>query len=227
MRCRASAQFRSCPRNCRRKAWRPATTGGYTLGRRRERKIREPGDLPSRCFARVAGRGALAARRPARRPGPWHARAVPIGLRTRGCSLVPDGIGVPQLHVCVSCWRNGAERVEGARCDGRHLFDDVRALLDHLDGPPPVELLPVLCFANCERGCTAGISAAGKWSYLMGELGPEHAGDLLTYANAYAASKSGVVLPSGRPQSMQKTVIARFPAQAIPTQAIPTKDAAE
>ena len=56
----------------------------------------------------------------------------------------------------------------------------------------------------------------------MGELGPEHAADLLAYSTAYAKAKTGVVLPSGRPASMQKAVIARFPAP--PEQA---KDAAE
>ncbi len=140
---------------------------------------------------------------------------------------MPDGVAVPKdhrplLHVCVSCWCRGAEPVEGSRTDGRRLFDELQALLDGMGDKAPVELLPALCFANCERGCTAGIAAPGKWSYLMGELGPEHAADLLLYAQAYAAAKSGVVLPSGRPASMQKTVIARFPAQAAPL-----KDAAE
>jgi predicted metal-binding protein len=144
-----------------------------------------------------------------------------------GYAFVPDGVDVPkdhrpQLYICVSCWRRGAEPDEGRETDGRRLFDELRALLDAQGAAAPVELLPTLCFANCERGCTAGIAAPGKWFYLMGELGPEHAGDLLLYARAYAAAKSGVVLPSGRPASMQKTVIARFPAQATPL-----KDAAE
>lgn len=140
---------------------------------------------------------------------------------------MPDGTDLPkdhrpQLHVCVSCWSRGAEPVEGGRTDGRRLFDEVQALVDGMGAASPVQVVPALCFANCERGCTAGIAAPGKWSYLMGELGPEHAADLLAYARAYAAAKSGVVLPSGRPASMQKTVIARFPAQATPI-----KDAAE
>jgi predicted metal-binding protein len=56
----------------------------------------------------------------------------------------------------------------------------------------------------------------------MGELTPEHAADLLTYAAAYAKAKTGVVLPSGRPASLQTSVIARFPATFEPA-----KDAAE
>jgi predicted metal-binding protein len=141
---------------------------------------------------------------------------------------VPDGVEVPkdhrpQLHVCVSCRRQGAAATDGAApTEGRLLFERLRLLLDTMGAAAPVDLLPALCFANCERGLTAGISAAGKWSYLLGELGSEHAADLLTYARAYAAAKTGVVLPSGRPASLQKNVIARFPAQSWPV-----KDAAE
>ena len=77
-----------------------------------------------------------------------------------------------------------------------------------------------LCFANCERGCS-GPHGAWKWSYLVGELGPEHAADLLTYATAYAKAKTGVVLLWAN-ASLQTSVIARFPAPFEPA-----KDAAE
>jgi predicted metal-binding protein len=119
----------------------------------------------------------------------------------------------PQLFICISCRRGGAEAVpEDEPTDGRRLYDAVRSLVAEMGASTPVHVLPALCFANCERGCTAGIAAPGKWSYVMGELGPEHAADLLAYSTAYAKAKTGVVLPSGRPASMQKAVIARFPA---------------
>ena len=129
----------------------------------------------------------------------------------------------PHLYVCVSCHRRGTEpRPEGEQTDGRRLFEAVKALADGMGEDAPAQVLPTLCFANCERGCSVGISAVGKWSYLVGELGPEHAADLLIYAAAYAKAKTGVVLPSGRPASLQTSVIARFPAPFEPA-----KDAAE
>ena len=129
----------------------------------------------------------------------------------------------PQLYICISCRCRGAdETAEGEPADGRRLYDAVKALVAEMGASAPVDVLPALCFANCERGCTAGIAAPGKWSYVMGELGPEHAADLLAYSTAYAKAKTGVVLPSGRPASMQKAVIARFPAPLEQT-----KDAAE
>ena len=130
---------------------------------------------------------------------------------------------LPQLYICVSCWRGGvAAQTEGAETDGRRLYDNVTSLLAEMGADAPVQLRQNLCFANCERGCSAGISAPGKWSYLMGELGPEHADDLLAYAQAYAKANTGVVLPSKRPPSLEKTVIARFP-----THLAEFKDAAE
>jgi predicted metal-binding protein len=101
---------------------------------------------------------------------------------------------------------------QGAEPDGRKLYDRMKALAEAMGEDAPAQILPTLCFANCDRGCSAGIAAAGKWSYLMGDLGPEHAEDLLVYALAYAEAKSGVVLPSKRPPSLQHNVVARFPA---------------
>jgi predicted metal-binding protein len=129
----------------------------------------------------------------------------------------------PQLYICISCRCRGADAAaEGEPADGLRLYDAVRSLVVEMGPAAPVQVLPTLCFANCERGCTAGITAPGKWSYLVGELAPELAADLLTYSAAYAKAKTGVVLPSGRPASMQTSVIARFPAYLEQT-----KDAAE
>lgn len=139
-----------------------------------------------------------------------------------------DGMKVPleprpHLYVCMSCRRRGTEPVaEGERTDGRRLYEALKALADGMGKDAPAQVVPTLCFANCERGCSVGLSAAGKWSYLVGEIGPEHAADLLIYASAYAKAKTGVVLPSGRPASLQTSVIARFPAPFEPA-----KDAAE
>jgi len=141
---------------------------------------------------------------------------------------VSDGIAAPHnncpyLYVCVSCRCRGAQPApDGEPADGRRLYEAVKSLADSMGDDAPAKVLPTLCFANCERGCSVGIAATGKWSYVMGELTPENAADLLIYAAAYAKAKTGVVLPSGRPTSLQTSVIARFPATFEPA-----KDAAE
>jgi len=129
----------------------------------------------------------------------------------------------PQLFICLSCRAAGsAPAPEGEPTDGKRLYDAVSSLAAAMGAASPVHVVPTLCFANCERGCTVGISAPGKWSYVMGELEPDQAADLLLYGEAYAKAKTGVVLPSGRPASLQQSVIARFPSHLEPT-----KDAAE
>ena len=150
-----------------------------------------------------------------------------MALAPEDATTVSDGNAPtnarPHLYICVSCRRRGAEPVaEGKQTDGRRLYDAVKSLADGMGADAPAQIIPTLCFANCERGCSVGITAPCKWSYLVGEIGPEHAADLLTYAAAYAKAKTGVVLPSGRPASLQTSVIARFPAAFEPT-----KDAAE
>jgi predicted metal-binding protein len=141
-------------------------------------------------------------------------------------STVSDGMPLeirPHLYVCMSCRRRSSAPVaEGEQTDGCRLYDALKLLSDAMGAESPAEIVPTLCFANCERGCSVGIAATGKWSYLVGELGPEHAADLLIYAKAYTKAKAGVVLPSGRPASLQTSVIARFPAFFEPA-----KDAAE
>jgi predicted metal-binding protein len=108
----------------------------------------------------------------------------------------------PSLHVCITC-RDG----EGAKLHA--------ALNDLLAERDCVALREVTCFASCERGCTAAISAPGKWSYLLGALSVDHAADLLSYADVYAAHPNGAVLPSRRPESLRSCVVARLPGMAL------------
>ena len=68
------------------------------------------------------------------------------------------------------------------------------------------------CLAACSQGCTATIAAPGKWRVLLGHLDTTLASDLLDYASLYAASPTGVVLPSKRAPSLGRVVLARIPA---------------
>jgi len=112
---------------------------------------------------------------------------------------------VPVLHICVSC-RAGLPLGLGEVPLGAQLH---AAIGKHAGAA--VRLREVLCLANCARGCSAAISAAGKWTYLLGGLRPGQAADLLAYAESYAASPNGTVLPSRRPQSLRDAVLGRIP----------------
>ncbi|MDJ0388985.1 DUF1636 domain-containing protein [Roseomonas sp. E05] len=120
----------------------------------------------------------------------------------------------PRLVVCTSC-RASRPLAEDEIPPGRLLHDALaEALAAH--PAPPVELHAVTCLAACERGCTAAITAPGKWTYLLGHLTPALAGDLLAYGATYAAHASGAVLPSRRPDSLRKVVLGRLPALQPP-----------
>ena len=102
---------------------------------------------------------------------------------------------VPCLHICVTCRNTGLPApADGETPHGQLLHDAVAGLLAEAE-TPPVRLEPVICLANCERGCTITMSAPGKWAYMMGGLSPDHAGDLIAYGEAFGQSRNGTVFP--------------------------------
>lgn len=114
-----------------------------------------------------------------------------------------------RLHVCTTC-RAGIEPTPGRAVPGEVLHDRLRHLLAERPDAPVV-LLEAKCLSNCGHGCAAAIAMPGKWSYLLGGLDLDRAADLLDYAAIYAASPSGVVMPSKRAASLAAMVHGRIP----------------
>jgi predicted metal-binding protein len=113
----------------------------------------------------------------------------------------------PRLAVCTTC-KAGQDIDNTDPRPGLRLY---QALAERCEAAPVVELLPVECLSLCERGCSAAISVAGKWSYLLGGLDESMADDLLAYAQSYGVSKTGLVLPSRRAKSLANMVMGRMP----------------
>lgn len=68
------------------------------------------------------------------------------------------------------------------------------------------------CFSACRRGCVVALRGPGRWTYVQGALDPDlHLDDLITMADAYAASEDGVVPWRERPEIIRKNTIARIP----------------
>jgi predicted metal-binding protein len=114
------------------------------------------------------------------------------------------------LHVCVTC----KAASEAAEPPGQRLY---HALAESLAGiEDDLELRPVSCLAACDHGCTAAIFKPGKpFGYLLGYLQPQQAADILDYARRYAASPTGSVMPSRRPDSLAYSILSRFPAYGL------------
>jgi predicted metal-binding protein len=114
----------------------------------------------------------------------------------------------PTLYICLTC-RAGQTLPEGAAPPGAMLH---AALVQALaESPRDVTLRTTTCLANCERGCSGAIAMPGRWTNLLGHMAPEQAADLLAYADAYAASATGTVMPSRRPASLARLIVGRVP----------------
>jgi predicted metal-binding protein len=111
------------------------------------------------------------------------------------------------LHVCSTCRAGTSD--DSAERPGARLFGALQRLNAAAGGV--IDLRSVSCLAACDRGCTAAISMPGKFSYLLGGLSPETAGDVFDYALRYGASPTGLVLPSRRAESLRHAVLGRFP----------------
>ncbi len=120
----------------------------------------------------------------------------------------------PVLHICVTC-RAGETFREGEPVPGRRLFDRVAGLLADAGEAAPVSLKSVVCLGNCEQGCSVAVEQAGKWTYLLGRMGPDQASDLVAYGAAFAASENGTVWRSGRAASLRDSIVARVPGHGF------------
>jgi predicted metal-binding protein len=119
------------------------------------------------------------------------------------------GRSATTLTVCRTC------RPEGCAADaeppgaalGRAAAEAVRRL-----GPDAqIEVRAIPCLSACGRACSASISAAEKFSYVIGGLTPEDAGDLVAFARAHAESSDGVPPWRARPEKIRKNTVARVP----------------
>ncbi len=119
----------------------------------------------------------------------------------------------PVLHICLTCKPAGEEpAAPDETAAGARLHEAVVERLRARDLEQAVRVNPVTCMANCEQGCSLAVSAPGKWTYLAGYLSAGLADDVIDYALVYAASKTGVVMPSKRAPSLRDVIVARVPA---------------
>jgi predicted metal-binding protein len=112
---------------------------------------------------------------------------------------------VTTLFVCVTC-RGADAAVQEPRPGARLL-----AVLQS-SAPSGVSIVPVECLSNCQRGCTAAVSAPGKWTYVIGHLDPDlHANDMLDFSRLHHAHEQGLPVWRERPAHIRKNTIARVP----------------
>jgi predicted metal-binding protein len=74
-----------------------------------------------------------------------------------------------------------------------------------------IEARAIACLSACSRACSAAVAAPGKFSYVIGELGPADAEALVTFALRHAESADGIPPWRERPEKIRKNTLARVP----------------
>jgi predicted metal-binding protein len=114
-----------------------------------------------------------------------------------------------EIFVCVTC----APRADSTASPrpGAVLAQLLNARLAEL-GAAGIKVREVECLAVCKRPSTIAMTAAGKWTYIIGDLlAEEHVGDIAAAALAFQRSANGIVPWGERPVPFRKGVVARVP----------------
>ena len=119
------------------------------------------------------------------------------------------------IFVCVSCRRRLGDSDDAFDLPGPELVETLHASLLK-GGHGHVAVAAVDCLAVCKRPCTVALSAADKWTYLIGDLDPgSHVEEIVAAALSFGASENGIVPWRERPASFRKGVIARIPPLTV------------
>jgi predicted metal-binding protein len=116
------------------------------------------------------------------------------------------------LHVCITC-RRGEEPLEPKQeRSGAKMWNAFAGQIENRLNASGICLLPVECLSGCKRACTVAVTAPDKWTYVIADLDPaQHAEDILTFAEQYAAHPEGLPLWRERPEIVKRSVLARVP----------------
>jgi predicted metal-binding protein len=117
------------------------------------------------------------------------------------------------LYICVTCRGTAADAPDASAAPrpGARLLAAVEQRLT-AEGDKGIAVVPANCLSNCPRGCSAAVSASGKWTYVIGDLDPDrHAGDVIDFARLHRAHEQGVPEWRDRPEHVRKHTIARVP----------------
>lgn len=114
------------------------------------------------------------------------------------------------IFVCVSC-RPRADDSQAEERQGAQLVEALNARLAELNAVG-ISARAVECLAVCKRPTTIALAAAGKWTYVVGDLEHEaHIADIVATAIAFQRSANGIIPWAERPAPFRKGVISRVP----------------
>lgn len=122
------------------------------------------------------------------------------------------------LFLCTTCgstWQDG-KRVGRSR--GEILLEHLQPLHEQWPLRSSFSLQPVQCMSSCDRPCSVAFAAAGKHTYLFGNLAQTDDDDLdqvcqgiLECAQLFYQKPNGLMAWSERPQRLKTGIVARIP----------------
>jgi predicted metal-binding protein len=124
-------------------------------------------------------------------------------VRTKHCLLV--------CTACASVWKDGKR--EG-KSGGQQFMEDLSKLALDWEFSEHFDIREVECMSACSHSCAVSFAAAGKYTYLFGDLPPnepESVEAVLECAGQYYAKPDGLLPWSERPQALKKGVLAKIP----------------
>ncbi|WP_235507410.1 DUF1636 domain-containing protein [Acidovorax sp. Leaf78] len=115
--------------------------------------------------------------------------------------------------VCTTCRPAGASRDLPA--DGELLFEAVQAaqLGDDAGTWAQVRVRGVACLSSCSRACSVAFQAAGKHTFVFGDLKPdeETARHVLDCGAMHATAVDGMLNRNERPERLRSGIVVRLP----------------
>jgi predicted metal-binding protein len=125
------------------------------------------------------------------------------------------------LFVCTTC---GSKWEDGRRIgtsEGERLLQELQALHQEWDLATEFPIQAVGCMSACSRSCAISFAAAGKHTYLFGDIAPQDPSialsNILDCAEKYYQHPTGILPWAERPAPLKQGILAKIPPLTIPT----------
>jgi predicted metal-binding protein len=125
------------------------------------------------------------------------------------------------LFVCTTC---GSKWEDGRRIgtsEGERLLQELQALHQDWDLATEFPIQAVGCMSACSRSCAISFAAAGKHTYLFGDIAPQDPSialsNILDCAEKYYQHPTGVLPWAERPAPLKQGILAKIPPLTLPT----------
>jgi predicted metal-binding protein len=125
------------------------------------------------------------------------------------------------LFVCTTCgskWQDG-QRV--GTSEGERLLQQLQVLHQDWDLAAEFPIQAVGCMSACSRSCAISFAAAGKHTYLFGDISAQDPivplSNIFDCAEKYYQHPTGVLPWAERPAPLKQGILAKIPPLTIPT----------